>query len=575
MANRKKSKNDTIQRQQPVQQRAAGGRRTELQNARVLRAHEEQRARERAAEAYSAQDKMRAEPRRIRQEEKRQHDMNQRREHAGTSVQPKRRSAESKNSPPRPASVPQKKKSSEAQQKILRMPHRFRLNIGLVLFGLIFCYIGFAYVSYARRDQVKFYEVEEGSIVRENSYTGIILRDETVMNSPEGGYLSYYVPEGRKAAKNTRVYSIDESGKLKSYLETHAEELNELSKDNVAEIRKTLSDFSRQYSDVSFQTLYDMDAALNAQVLEYASLNVLSGMEGELQSAGIQFKEYTAGATGMVSYIIDGYEGKTPEEITAADFDQTKYQREIIRSGELVAANAPAYKLITSDNWSIVFPLNEKDIAALAEQSNLKIRLSEQNITTTVPFEITRGADGNSYGVLKLTRYLVQYASSRFIQFEVVTNDVSGLKIPEKSVTTKDFYVIPAAFLNKDDRGNEGFYKDVLSENGTAQQFVVTDIYYKDDEYAYIEAGENQPFKPGDYVSMKDAPDQRYGIGPKKPLEGVYNINKGYTVFKRIERLETSNGYCIVRKNANYSLSVYDHIVLDASTVGDGQLIYR
>ena len=42
-----------------------------------------------------------------------------------------------------------------------------------------------------------------------------------------------------------------------------------------------------------------------------------------------------------------------------------------------------------------------------------------------------------------------------------------------------------------------------------------------------------------------------------------------------LKRLETSNGYCIIAKNTSYGLSVYDHIVLDASVVGDGQLLYR
>ena len=31
----------------------------------------------------------------------------------------------------------------------------------------------------------------------------------------------------------------------------------------------------------------------------------------------------------------------------------------------------------------------------------------------------------------------------------------------------------------------------------------------------------------------------------------------------------------IVKKDTRYGLSVYDHIVLDASTIQDGQLIYQ
>mgnify|MGYP000591570898 FL=1 len=57
-------------------------------------------------------------------------------------------------------------------------------------------------------------------------------------------------------------------------------------------------------------------------------------------------------------------------------------------------------------------------------------------------------------------------------------------------------------------------------------------------------------------------------------LEGAYNINKGYAVFKQIEVLSTNGEYYTVKKNMDYGLSVYDHIVLDADTVTEGQIIY-
>ena len=57
-------------------------------------------------------------------------------------------------------------------------------------------------------------------------------------------------------------------------------------------------------------------------------------------------------------------------------------------------------------------------------------------------------------------------------------------------------------------------------------------------------------------------------------LEGAYNINKGYAVFKRVERLKTENGYVIVKKNSASGLSAYDHIALDATSVVEDSVIY-
>ncbi len=81
-------------------------------------------------------------------------------------------------------------------------------------------------------------------------------------------------------------------------------------------------------------------------------------------------------------------------------------------------------------------------------------------------------------------------------------------------------------------------------------------------------------FKAGDYIVKPESSD-RWQIGPTGSLQGVYNINRGYTVFKQIEILDSNSEYYTVRRNMDYGLAVYDHIVLDASLVEEGQLLYQ
>ena len=64
-------------------------------------------------------------------------------------------------------------------------------------------------------------------------------------------------------------------------------------------------------------------------------------------------------------------------------------------------------------------------------------------------------------------------------------------------------------------------------------------------------------------------------IGSSASLQGVYNINKGYAVFKQIEILNSNDEYYTIKKGTSYGLSVYDHIVLNADTVYEGELIYQ
>ena len=57
-------------------------------------------------------------------------------------------------------------------------------------------------------------------------------------------------------------------------------------------------------------------------------------------------------------------------------------------------------------------------------------------------------------------------------------------------------------------------------------------------------------------------------------VEGAYNVNNGYAVFKRIVRISTGEDYVIIEKNSVSGLSEFDHIALDSGKVEEGAVIY-
>jgi hypothetical protein len=57
-------------------------------------------------------------------------------------------------------------------------------------------------------------------------------------------------------------------------------------------------------------------------------------------------------------------------------------------------------------------------------------------------------------------------------------------------------------------------------------------------------------------------------------LTGVYNVNQGYAVFRRIEILDQNDEYCIIKKNTPDGLSAYDQIALDGTTAIEQAIIY-
>ena len=68
---------------------------------------------------------------------------------------------------------------------------------------------------------------------------------------------------------------------------------------------------------------------------------------------------------------------------------------------------------------------------------------------------------------------------------------------------------------------------------------------------------------------------ETYTIGKTRSVQGVYNINKGYAVFKKVKILCENDEYYIVREGENYSLSNYDHIVQNGKSVDADEVVFQ
>lgn len=462
------------------------------------------------------------------------------------------------------------------KRKVVRYRRPPNINIGMLIFAVIFVYMVFSVYTYIRRDKIQPYEVTEGSIVNDRQYTGLILREETTEYAESSGYINYYIQEGKRAAAGTGIYSIDETGRLAEVLAESGTERT-LTEENLKELKSRLTSYSLSMSEDDFSRVYDEKYSLEAMVLEYVNFNALSS-QGELEEAlGTGFRQVRTPVSGVVSYAVDSFEDLEASQVTAEMFDRTNYSRGITRAGDLVEAGTPVYKIITSDNWSLLFPLSEEDAAEYASETSLQVRLAGHDCVISGDYSTVTGADGLQYGKLDFTKYMIQYESERYLDFEVMTSVEEGLKIPVSSVTSKNFYLVPVDFLEQGgDSDDSGFLKEVYTESGTSVEFTPVTIYYSTEEYYYIDTAEDEPIHAGDYLVKPGSSSERYQVGATASLQGVYNINRGYAVFKQIEILEENGEFYTIKENTSYGLNVYDHIVLDASAVdAEGALIYQ
>ena len=121
----------------------------------------------------------------------------------------------------------------------------------------------------------------------------------------------------------------------------------------------------------------------------------------------------------------------------------------------------------------------------------------------------------------------------------------------------------------------------MVQNNGKNNTFVTSTIYAqeeqsgsKDDgETSYLYYVDKKDFKEGDVIiSQKD--QSKFVVSDIGVLEGVYCINQGYAVFRRIEILDQNEEYAIVSKATSYGLSRYDHIVRNADDVNEEDILY-
>ncbi len=460
-------------------------------------------------------------------------------------------------------------------KKVIRYRRPLNINVGMIIFFIIFIYLVFSVYTYLKREKIQFYEVVDGGIVNNRIYNGLILREEQVRTADRSGYINYYLREGKRASVGSRIYSLDETGNLEALLKENAEEGSSLSDDSLSDLKKQLTSFVLSFQNQDFGTIYDARISLDASVMEYSSFSTLDQLDKLAEQSGAVFEQVRSDVSGVVSYGIDSFESMTTSDVEAASFDRSTYVKTVHKSGDLIDSGSPAYKIVTSEKWSIVFPLSEEDAALYNDKTVLRVVFRDYSLSTPAAYSTFTGKDGAAYGKLDFSKYMEQFISDRFVDFEIKVDKADGLKIPVSAVTDKNFYLIPLEYMTQGgDSSEDGFYKEVYTENGTSIVFVPTTVYYSDEEFYYVDMGEENGFKAGDYVVRPESSD-RYQIGRTASLKGVYNINKGYTIFKQIDILDSNSEYYTVRKNMKYGLSVYDHIVLDASMVEEGQLLYQ
>jgi len=453
---------------------------------------------------------------------------------------------------------------------VVRFRRPFQLNIGSVLCVIIFIYVLFHIFTYLTTDSITIYEVTQGTIVSNDTYQGLAIRQEMIVPTDRDGYLFYYCKNGSRVGVKSPIYSVDTDGALVKKLTEKEGQPDSISKENILSMRNEVSAFVGDYSGLRFSKVYSFKSNLSDSLMQLYSQQMTESYRADIDAASSAELFYTYHATvpGTVVFYTDGYEDVTLDSFTPDLFQPTQWSAVNLRSRESVAAGDAAYKLVTGDNWNLVIPIGDDLVEQLADTTAIEVEFCEDGATTWASCEV-REIGGSHYLVLFLDDSVDRYAQSRYLYVKLLLAQRSGLKIPNSAIVSKQFFVVPKGYFmaGSDDSDSKG----VLVATDTGNEFRETTIYYETEDAYYIDS---EDVSTGDQL-IKANSNERYEVGNDiAELQGVYNVNKGYAVFKQIEILYQNEDYCVINTGTQYGVSLYDHIVLQGNLVNENDLIY-
>ncbi len=453
-----------------------------------------------------------------------------------------------------------------------------KFDVGIAIFIGIFIYIFISIILSAKSESITGYQVKNGMLSENRIYNGIALRKENVVNSDYSGYLYYFIREGERAGYNNLIFCIDETGKLSDLIGKKPTEDNSLTETELTSVRHELQLFSKTFSETYFPESVTFENKINNELAQIENRRIIEDVSSITSTHLNDVIDYCrAKASGIVLFYEDGYEDFIASDLTLEDFKKENYSKKVILNDDLVEAGSFAYKYVSDENWSIVICVPNSDLMRITDSDYVLVKFSKTLTTSYGKVNLINTYDEYSLIELSFTNSMITFAPDRFVEVELLLEDDTGLKIPNSAIAEKAFYLIDKDYVTLG--GNSSNYtvlRREFGENGETVKAVEIEIVKEEETEYYVDT---LSLNYGDVLIMpekavKTQENNTFVVGKQGTLIGVYNINKGYADFKRIEILYSNDEYSIIKPSSAYGLRAYDYIALDATVVTDKDFVY-
>ena len=359
-----------------------------------------------------------------------------------------------------------------------------------LIFAIIIIYIFYS-IYLLLRSPNETVLVDDGSLTLEESATGYIIREETVLtgNNYKNG-LTAILSEGERAAKDQTIfrYSSSNEEEIKSKIEEINLKIQEaLSKEgtipstDIRNLEKQIDEKLQNLNEITdTQTIGEYKKEIEEIISKKARIaGSLSQRGSYIQDLTKQKEEYeqkltegseyiNAPEAGVVSYRVDGLEDiLTPDDFS--NLTEESLENLGLTTGKIISTSTESGKIINNFNCYLATVLSSESAkqAELDEKvtltlssgneisANIKYIAEQENDKVLIVFELNT-----------LTDELIQY---RKISFNITWWSYSGLKVPNTSII-------------EDEKG----LKYVIRKKADLSEKVLVKVLKKNDKYSII-----------------------------------------------------------------------------------------
>lgn len=366
---------------------------------------------------------------------------------------------------PKPKKQQKKEKQPEFKQQETQIPQvkkekktRAKLNGKRLLIAIIII-IAVIYIVYAvmllNKNESGTIFVEQGTILKEETVVGYIIRNEQVIKGEEyQNGIIHIAGEGEKVSKNEAIfqYYSDKAKELTNKVVEMDLKIQEklktekiTSNADIKLIEKQIEEKIEKLKNLNnIQEITENNQTIkNLLEKKIATLAENTGATDELKQLIKKRDEFveqirnstkylSAPISGIVSYRVDGLE----TELTTENFEKynSNYLEKLdLKTGQIIASSIEAGKVIDNFTYYLATTVNSKEAMNTKVGKTIKIRLSTNDEITAEIVHINQ-ENNKRVLILKIDRLTEKLINYRKISFDIIWSSDSGLKVPKKAI---------------------------------------------------------------------------------------------------------------------------------------------